>query len=273
MQNEKSMEVVRLEHISKKYEGRTILNRINKTFIKGCSVAFVGHNGCGKSTLLKILSGLVVPTAGKVEYSRPLLFHYVPERFSPTALTARKFLLRMGAMDGLKRHEVQRRIETLGDDFFLDELLDLPMRSLSKGSLQKIGVIQAFLRKPDVLLLDEPLSGQDTASQKVFIEKVNRLREQDVMIFMSCHEKKLVEAIAEEVYTIQNGNLTVCRPEYEKRYTLILEQDNGAKPAAGMVRYGRYYKLTAGEKDCDRMICNLLKNGWKLRGMYDEESN
>lgn len=93
----------------------------------------MGYNGCGKSTLLKLLAKLVAATSGTVVYSRRLLFHYIPERFTPVSLTGRKYLIRMGALDGLKRSEVQDTIKTLGNDFFLTELLDTPMKFLSKG--------------------------------------------------------------------------------------------------------------------------------------------
>ena len=93
---------------------------------------------------------------------------------------------------------MEEGIKRLGEDFFLSEMLDLSMQSLSKGTLQKISVMQALLAKPDVLLLDEPLSGQDRESQKVFVQKINMLRNAGTTIFMSCHEKKLVKAISEQ---------------------------------------------------------------------------
>lgn len=267
------MELIRLENVTKKYDGKQVLNGIEKTFYEGQSIAFMGHNGCGKSTLLKIIAKLTRPTSGEVIHRKPLLFHYVPERFLPVSLTARRYLMQMGAMDGLGRNEIRQKIETLADDFFLGQLLDVPMKSLSKGTLQKIGVIQAFLKKPEILLLDEPLSGQDIASQKVFIDKVNQLREQKVTIFMSCHEQKLVDAVSEEVYTIENGKLLVYKPVSEKRYTMILENENHLEVTAQMTKYGRYYRIKANEADCDRMIQELIQKGWKLRGMYDEENN
>lgn len=200
------MEIIRLENIVKKYHGKSVLDHISLSFEKGRSVAFVGHNGCGKSTLLKCIAGLIAPNEGKVVYAMPLLFHYIPEKFPPTVLTAREYLLRMGEISGLRREEVRKSIEGLSKDFFMEELLDTPMKVLSKGTLQKVGVLQALLTRPDVLLLDEPLSGQDEESQKVFMEKIDHLRSDEVTIFMACHEKNLVDAIAEDVYVIRKGS-------------------------------------------------------------------
>lgn len=208
------MEIIKLENISKKYDGKTVLNNISQTFCQGQSVAFVGHNGCGKSTLLKIISKLAAPTSGKVIYDKSLLFHYIPEKFPPVPLTTREFLMRMGTMSGITKGKVQHDVEALAKDFFMEEFLDTRMNALSKGTLQKAGVIQALIKRPDILLLDEPLSGQDAESQKVFIEKVNQLRGEDVTVFMACHEEKLVNQLAEDVYAIENGVLT----EYEKNH-------------------------------------------------------
>lgn len=265
------MEQIILENITKKYHGTAILNQISHTFSKGQSAAFMGHNGCGKSTLLKIISGLVRPTSGSVHCGGPILFHYVPEKFIPVPLTARTYLRRMAELDGLKKRMIDAEVEGLGDDFFLSELLDVPMKHLSKGTLQKIGVIQALIRTPDVLLLDEPLSGQDAASQKVFIRKINELRSEGVTVLMACHEQSLVDAVAEEVYTIENGEFVRYRHREEKRYVILLESKQNNPPREGMQRYGSGYRMTVEEDKVKSAIMELFDNGWELRGMYNEE--
>ena len=265
------MEIIRLQNVSKKYDGKSVLDKINKTFEQGQSIAFVGHNGCGKSTLLKIIAKLVTSTSGDVVYNKPLLLHYIPEKFPPVSLTARQYLRHMGALDGLGKDEIKDRIESLGQDFFITDLLDTSMRSLSKGTLQKVVVLQALLKTPDVLLLDEPLSGQDVASQKVFINKINQLREQGVTIFMSCHEKRLIEAIAEDVYTIRDGILTEYKYETQKLYLVILENAKQLPIMDEMTKYGQYYSLKIDQNECDLILPELIQKGWKLRGLYDEE--
>lgn len=267
------MEQIRLENITKNFNGRCVLNQVNHTFLQGQSIAFMGHNGCGKSTLLKIIAGLVRPTDGRVHYSSPVLFHYVPEKFMPLPLTARCYLKRMGELDGLEQKAIGGMIEVLGEEFFLSELLDVPMKHLSKGTLQKIGVIQAFMKKPDILLLDEPLSGQDTASQKVFIRKVNKLRSEGVTVFMACHEQSLVDAVAEETYTIQDGGLIAYLQDKKKRYVLILENGQNSQLWEGMERFGTGYRLLIAEDEAQPAILKLLENGWKLRGLYDEKDS
>jgi len=77
------MEIIRLQNVSKKYDGKSVLDKINKTFEQGQSIAFVGHNGCGKSTLLKIIAKLVTSTSGDVVYNKPLLLHFIYQRSFP----------------------------------------------------------------------------------------------------------------------------------------------------------------------------------------------
>ena len=270
------MKIITLTNLTKVYDGKTIIRSVSHTFHAGQSIALMGHNGCGKSTLLKLTAGIVAPTSGDIIHHRPLLFHYVPEKFMPLPMTGRTYLTRMGELDGMKKDEVRHQIENLGNDFFLSELLDSSMKSLSKGTLQKISVIQALLKKPDVLLLDEPLSGQDISSQKVFISKINELTKDGVTVLMSCHEQHLVDSVSEHVYTIRDGQLLPCQPERERVYTLILERSPSLPeipyPAQeGMTKFGDGYKLLINEDKKDRILLELLQNGWTLKGMYNEE--
>lgn len=272
------VEIITLEHLTKQYNDKTILHSINQTFYTGASIAFMGHNGCGKSTLLKIIANLITPTSGKIVFHKPLLFHYVPEKFMPLPLTARTYLMRMGELDGLKKSETRDLIKTLGDDFFLSELLDTSMKYLSKGTLQKIGVIQALIKKPDILLLDEPLSGQDIESQKVFIRKINELHGQGVTIFMSCHEQMLVDAVAEDIFTIQKGRLVPYKPVFRQMYTMVFEnnqalQEENIEILERMQKYGENYKIQAAEDEKDQLLFYLLQKGCILRGLYDEQVN
>lgn len=268
---------IKLENVSKVYDRRTIICPFHFTIQKGSSIAIVGHNGCGKSTLLKIMAGLIQPTTGKISYpnGKPL-FHYLPEKFYPTPLKANTYLERMGEIDGIPKKELEKKICTLAEDFYVSEFLNVPMKSLSKGTLQKIGVIQALLYEPEILLLDEPLSGQDEDSKKVFIHKINKLREKGTTIIMSCHEKELTDALTEKKYTIQNGNFQEYKvfPEYleesQKQFCLLLEKKDVDTIPVGMERYGDGFRIYVSESEADSKIMNLLHAGWSLKGMYYE---
>ena len=271
--------MITLNNIVKHYNKNIVLNDISLKIEPGQSIAFTGHNGCGKSTLLKITAGLVRPTSGYVTYQKALLFHYVPEHFPKMNLTARKYLLHMGQMDGLSRGESEKKIQALSEEFFFEQMLDIPMKHLSKGSLQKVGVVQALLKQPEVLLLDEPLSGQDVTSQQVFIQKINDLRKKGVIVLMSCHEPYLVDAISDRVYHFENGKLKQDEKGIRKRqewYTLVFQKQ---KAAAVPEKWKGHLQFTEDgcrmkvlEHESDTAILEMLKTGWSLRGMWNEDN-
>ena len=267
--------MITLDQVGKEYDNKTVLKDIRMQIDKGQSIAITGHNGCGKSTLLKIIAGLVEPSKGKVKYDRQLIFHYVPEHFPGMPMTAEKYLISQGILAGLNKTEAGKRIKTLSEEFFLDSMLKTSMKHLSKGSLQKVAVIQALLKEPDVLLLDEPLSGQDVASQQVFIDKVNALRKKGVVILMSCHEPFLTDAISDTVYQLENGVLTLTeKRNLTEKTWFILEFTSSDTCTVPPQWEGRLQYVEKGcilrveEKDCNEAALSMLQAGWNLRGVH-----
>lgn len=244
----------------KVYDKKTVLGGIDLSVQENQSVTFMGHNGSGKSTILKIIAGLVRPTKGQVHAGRKLLFHYVPERFPKMELTVAQYLDYMGKLDKLGADERRKRIRMLCEDFFMEEMLPVKLCHLSKGTLQKAGVIQALLKRPDVLLLDEPLSGQDADSQRIFLRKMQQIRKEGTTIFMACHEPFLMEQVSDVFYVLQHGRLVRAAPPApaaQKQYEMWFEKDGGIQ------------KQLAQENECRSVILNYLENGWEMRKMME----
>jgi len=272
--------LIKLTDITKKF-GKTVLFKdVNFSIYKGQSVALVGNNGVGKSTLLKMISGLSSVTAGNITYTSDLLFHYVPEHFPRSKLSVVQYLELMSRIDDIAPDVRQGRIESLLKDFFMVHMAETPLNYLSKGSLQKVGVIQALLTPPDILLLDEPLSGQDANSQHVFIAKMKDLLATGVTIIMSCHEKYLVNEISDTVIEIKNQQIEVMQHEkYEtsERYVLVFIDEKG-----GLVlpefdfpvdSTDKMVKMYVDGSHTDEVIQMMMNNGWSLRSMYHEKDN
>lgn len=270
--------MIKLTHIEKEYDRKPILRDISLEIAKGASIAFVGPNGCGKSTLLKIIAGLVRPTRGKVCPEQGKLIHYVPEHFPKMSLTPLQYLTHMGRLDGMSASTVKTRLEELAEDFYVTSMLSVPMKHLSKGSLQKIGVIQALMKSPDILLLDEPLSGQDVASQQVFIRKIKELEQAQTTVLMSCHEPFLVDALAKEAYSLLGGQLkatTLAPTKKQIRYTLFFVRSKEASMPEKWHDRLQFTEsgcsLRVAEEECDAAITEMIRAGWNLRGMWNEE--
>lgn len=267
-----------LKHVVKEYDKKIILNDIHFTIEQGQSLAFTGQNGCGKSTLLKIIAGLVRPTKGTVCIGKGKLIHYVPEHFPKMNLTARQYLLHMGKMDELQSVELETRIHELAEEFFVSNMLEIPMKYLSKGSLQKIGVIQALLKEQDILLLDEPLSGQDVMSQQVFIQKIQELQRHHVTILISCHEPYLVDVVADDVYQFVDGKIVLASHKSKKEaqwYRMFFVRTEKAYIPEMWKGHLQFTEqgciLRAAESECDRAMAGMREAGWNLRGMYYED--
>lgn len=196
--------IIKTEGLTKRFDNKAIIENANIEILKGEAVAFIGPNGSGKSTMLKLIAGLITATRGKVNIKKDLKISYIPERFDKTNMTVHEFVTYMGKIEGLNKNDMERMAEQFYLDFFLQDMKNTPMKFLSKGTLQKVAVIQAILVKPDILLLDEPLSGQDYNSQRKFLDKMLEFKSQGVTIIMSCHEQFLIEQLADRILKIVN---------------------------------------------------------------------
>ena len=274
---EKQIEITNLK---KSFGRNIILQDINLTISKGQSIALIGHNGCGKSTLLRILCGLTTYQKGNIQYTQKLKFNYVPENFPKMAITAREYINSIGLIEGLSKEYIEKRSNELFHAFFMEEMVENPIKNLSKGTMQKINVIQAVLSKPDILLLDEPLSGQDVNSQKVFIDLINQMNEDGVTIVMSCHEDLLINAVSKIVYEFKKKNIYLSDKKeikdrsYDvmiiKKVTQEAEKFNIEEMVIKLEKNGTDIKLYVKKENSDMVLRKILSQGYELRRMYDE---
>ncbi|MBO7453291.1 MAG: ABC transporter ATP-binding protein [Clostridiales bacterium] len=255
--------MITFENVTKSYNGRAVIDCVSHTFDECGSIAFYGHNGCGKSTMLKLIAGLISISNGKISYERKLRFSYVPEKFSGNGLKMIDYLENIARIEGVDNKVVNGLIK----DFFLESMTNTRMDKLSKGSLQKVGVIQALMAPHDVIILDEPLSGQDADSQKVFISKMNDLRDKGVTIFMSCHEKRLIDALSDKVYTISQGKLIEAVSLSDKEYMVYVRRNDALSPWPEMTADKNRYELNVKEPLLRGTVLSLYEDGWEIVGI------
>lgn len=257
--------LITLENVTKEYDGKPIIDHVFHEFSAGESIAFTGHNGCGKSTMLKILAGLIRINSGKVGYHNIIRFSYVPEKFPGMDIKMSDYLNNIAKIEGKDSSEVKGLIR----DFFLESMTDTRLNELSKGSLQKVGVIQALISPHDAILLDEPLSGQDAASQDVFIRKINELRNRGITVFMSCHEKKLIEELSDHEYIISNGKLYCRDKDRESFFKVSVRKVPGVTPRPDMKDHGNKYVILVSSDELKEKILKLYNEGWELCGLEE----
>jgi ABC-type multidrug transport system ATPase subunit len=269
--------LISLNAISKYFGRKLILKDIDLEITPMNAIALLGPNGCGKSTLLKIIAGLTKISSGSVDYAPQLKIAYIPENFPKIDLTPAEFIKSLGLIGGLTPAKVSTSMTDLFQTFQMDDMRDVPIKHLSKGTIQKVAVIQALLTTPDVLLLDEPLSGQDIQSQQLFIQMVQKLHQQGVATIMSCHERFLVNQLAHTAYEISDHQLISLDLSglKEVKYDMLIFEAP-AKTALdselhNLIEHAEWdhnrLKLIVPSDHSDVVLKALLKHQFKLRAM------
>ncbi|OAB26563.1 hypothetical protein PMSD_25625 [Paenibacillus macquariensis subsp. defensor] len=216
-------EMIKLEHISKVYDERVVLQDVTFSIGPKETIALIGANGSGKSTLLRILCGLIRPSSGKIHSNldKEMRISYVPERFPKLRLTTQEYLLSMGRIQGLNKDFLSRRIKELMEQFGLLESRHRRMNLFSKGTLQKVNIMQAVLSQPDLLVLDEPLSGLDARSQQDLLDLLQEMKQQNISMIMTCHESVLLGQLANRTISLQQGRVQLHSIQAQKSYVTI----------------------------------------------------
>jgi ABC-2 type transport system ATP-binding protein len=182
----------------------------------GSIYGFIGPNGAGKSTTIKILVGLVRPSAGVAvlfgrDISDPqarLSVGYLPENPSFHDFMRPLEVLRyLGQLSGLSGADLDRRAEALINRVGLGQARDLSVRKFSKGMVQRLGLAQALIHDPPLLILDEPMSGLDPIGRKEVRDLILELRQQGKTVFFSTHILPDVESICDRVGMVFGGRL------------------------------------------------------------------
>lgn len=193
-----------------------VLSEVNLVVRRGEIFGYLGPNGAGKTTTLKILMGLARPTSGEARIlEQPLgdvrtkeQVGFLPEQpYFYEYLTGREILDFYGQLFGLHRSDRRERIEKLARQLWIESALDLPLRKYSKGMLQRIGLVQALLNDPKLVLLDEPMSGLDPIGRREVRDLLLGLKEEGKTVFFSSHVIPDVEMVCDRVGILVSGRL------------------------------------------------------------------
>jgi ABC-2 type transport system ATP-binding protein len=194
----------------------TVLSDVSFSVGQGEIFGFLGHNGAGKTTTMKMLMGLLRPTRGRIELlgtsADNVAVHarigYLPEApYFYDYLTAEEFLRFYGRLARLPRETVQQRVPQLLERVGLTDARDRQLRKFSKGMLQRIGLAQALIHDPELIILDEPMSGLDPIGRKEVRDLILSLRDQGKTVFFSTHIVSDVEMICDRVGILAKGRM------------------------------------------------------------------
>ncbi len=196
--------LVEAKSVSLSLGGRKILDAVNLRVHAGEILAMIGPNGAGKTTLVRVILGLLKPNAGQCFSAPDLCIGYMPQRIvvdSTLPLTVQRFLT-------LSQRATEQQQRQVLHEVGVERLLKSPVQSISGGEMQRVLLARALLRKPDLLVLDEPVQGVDVTGQAELFDLIATLRDRHGCgILMVSHDLHLVMAKADRVLCL---NQHVC---------------------------------------------------------------
>lgn len=197
---------------------RTAVSDVSITVESGTIHGLLGPNGAGKTTTLKMLLGLVRPSGGTFEVlgadsTRPSgrrALGFLPEQpYFPIHLTARQAMRFYGSLAGVSTADVRTQTATLLERVGLADAERTELSKFSRGMLQRLGIAQALLGRPQVVILDEPASGLDPVGQRDVRNLMLELRAEGVTVLLSSHQLSEVEAVCDQVTILNRGVVAV----------------------------------------------------------------
>ena len=212
-----SDKLINAKNLKKSFDQFIAVDKINLQVDRGEVVGFLGPNGAGKSTTMKMLTGFLEPDDGEIFIngidlkSNPLkakeYIGYLPEGApSYSDMLVSDFLSFIGKMRGLSNKKLSSRLEEMADQINLKEMWDRPVETLSKGFKRRVGIAQALIHDPDILILDEPTDGLDP-NQKHEMRNLIKKISKNKAIVISTHILEEVEAVCSRAIIIANGKL------------------------------------------------------------------
>lgn len=206
-----------IKDLKMNFDGKEVLKGINLEIDKGNIIGYIGPNGAGKSTTVKIILGLVEGYTGVVkifgeDISQKEIYKkrigYVPEVAETyESLTAREYLTFIGQLYGLEYDDADKKAYELMDILEIKDVYNSKIESFSKGMKQKVIIISSLIHNPDILFLDEPLSGLDANSVMIIKEILLSLKEEGKTIFYSSHIMEIVEKISDRIILLDDGSI------------------------------------------------------------------
>jgi ABC-2 type transport system ATP-binding protein len=240
--------------LKKTFGNRTAVDSISFGVQPGEVLGFLGPNGAGKTTTMRMLAGFIAPTAGRAEIcgydigEQPVAakqkIGYLPEGApSYGEMTPRDFLRFVGEVRGLRALDFQRRLGEVVERLQLGAVLHQPIETLSKGFRRRVGLAQAILHDPPVLILDEPTDGLDP-NQKHEVRELIQSMAAGKVIVISTHILEEVDAVCTRAIIITNGGIVadeepaalIRRSRYHNAVTVRLERSADLHAAASDLR-------------------------------------
>ncbi|NBH13791.1 ABC transporter ATP-binding protein [Lachnospiraceae bacterium] len=261
---------LQLHHVSKQYGKKCAVNNVNAVLLPGV-YGLLGANGAGKTTLMRMICGVLKPSAGSISLNGKTMetlgeryyahIGYMPQEFGfYPDFTAREFMLYMAAVKGMDKKRAKTRTEDLLDMVNLSSAADQKIKSFSGGMKQRLGVAQAELNNPSILVLDEPTAGLDPKERVRFRNLISNFAKEKIVI-LSTHIVADVSYIADTILMMKQG-----------RFLLQGERDAITENIKGKVWELLVDEKTAAEFNSKYSVVNLHHENGMVRLRIIEET-
>jgi ABC-2 type transport system ATP-binding protein len=216
------------ENVTKTIRGKTVLREISLSFEAGRITGLRGINGSGKTMLLRLLAGLIHPTEGKITIDGKKLgedIEFPPSMGllieNPAFLGQYSGAENLEMLASLRQNVTKEDVRALLEKVGLAADGDTKYRKYSLGMKQRLGIAGAILGKPELLLLDEPTNALDTKGVELLRDIIGEERQRGAAVVVACHDAAFLDSISDEIYCLENGQLTDH---------LILHEEGGVTP-------------------------------------------
>ena len=210
--------MIEIQSLTKRYGSFTAVDSLDLVVPKGELFGFLGPNGAGKTTTLRMIAGILRPTAGRVSIGgidvneNPMaakaVLGYIPDRpFIYDKLTGAEFLRFVAGIYGQHGEKIEHRGHELLSLFDLDQWRDELVESYSHGMRQKLIISSAFIHKPEVIVVDEPMVGLDPKAARILKDLFSEYTRRGHTVMMSTHTLEVAESMCDRIGIIQGGKI------------------------------------------------------------------
>ena len=209
------MNTIELDNLHKAFDGLAVLRGVKLRVGQGEIYGLLGPNGAGQSTLMHLLLGFLRPDKGQIRVLGTTNIErvvgrigYLPERLRyHLQYSAREYLRFLGAFNGMTGTELRRRVDEELAAVGLSDAADRRLATFSRGMLQRVGIAQALLHEPELLLIDEPTGGLDPAGQSEMLNLLTDLRSRGCSVLMTTHYLPEIEQVCDRVGVLAEGRM------------------------------------------------------------------
>lgn len=231
--------LIRASDVSLSIGGRMVLDKVDVDVNRGDIVTLIGPNGSGKTTFVRLLLGLLKPDSGRFQRKKNLHVGYMPQKLhiDPVLpISVRRFITLAGSISNQELDHIVTRVGITG-------LLDKPVQMVSGGEFQRVLLARALLRKPDLLVLDEPAQGVDINGQQELYKLIASIRDEyHCGVLMVSHDLHLVMEATDQVLCLNTHICCTGRPEAVSKHPEYLKLFGG--PLDGLAVYTHHHDHT-----------------------------